>query len=134
METNKGVTAGKAATKETPKAPAGRVTYRELLRNIIFLCCGAFFVWLEQTLILLVCISLVVFVVALIWLAVVTAFSTSFVWLPIVFVSLPLLITAGILLRFTRLQEMLRCAWSNVNADPLKSRIWTQGILTLATK
>jgi len=92
---------------------------------------GLFIFWLEQALNLTVTLVLIGMVVALIWLSVFVAISTSFLWLPVCLICLPLLTTVAILLRMTRLRDICRSFVTRLQEEPWKSKIWTQGILEL---
>ena len=126
----------------TPKQPkqaqakgcSERVRCRELLRGSIFFSIGLFFIWLEQALNLTVTLFLIGLVVALIWLSIAVAVSTSFLWLPVCLICLPLLTTVAVLLRMTRLRDICARLVQRLQTEPLKSKIWTQGLLEIVQR
>ena len=107
---------------------------RELLRGSIFFSIGLFFIWLEQALNLTVTLFLIGLVVALIWLSIAVAVSTSFLWLPVCLICLPLLTTVAVLLRMTRLRDICARLVQRLQTEPLKSKIWTQGLLEIVQR
>ena len=82
----------------------------------------------------MVTLFLIGLVVALIWLSVVVAVSTSFLWLPVCLICLPLLTSVAILLRMTRLRDIFTRLILRLQSEPLKSKIWTQGILEIVQR
>lgn len=110
----------------------GRIRCRDLIRTGIYVGIGLTIFWLEQALNLTVTIFLIALVIGLIWLSFLVAISTSFVWLPLMLVCLPLLTTVAVLLRMTRLRDICASALTRLGSEPLKSKLWTQGVLELA--
>lgn len=89
-----------SAAQPTPRT-GGSSRRRDWLRQNIMLAIRCCFNLLE----LAIYIALIAIVFGLIVLCFVVAASTSFLWLPVCLICLPLLCTIGILLRYTRLWE-----------------------------
>ena len=112
----------------------GRNHCRDLLRTSIYVGIGLTIFWLEQALNLIFTVFLISLVVLLSWLSIFIAVSTSFVWLPLCLICIPLLTTVAILLRMTRLRDIFDGFFSKISMEPLKSKLWTKGILQLSQK
>ena len=76
-------------------------------------------------------VALIAIVFGLIVLCFVVAASTSFLWLPVCLICLPLLCTIGILLRYTRLWEFCSALLTKLQSEPIKSWGWKK-LLQLA--
>lgn len=112
----------------------GRIRCRDVLRTSILMIAGVTIFWLEQALNLTFTVFLIALVIGLIWISVMVAISTSFLWLPLLLVCLPLLTTVAILLRMTRLRDILNSALYRLGSEPLKSKLWTRFFLELSQK
>lgn len=104
------------------------------MRYSVLLGSGIVIFWIEQTLNLIVCTSLIALVIGLLWFSLFVAFSTSFLWLPLCLICLPLLVAVAILLRYTRLRGSISDLLTKLGTEPLKSKLWAQGMLPLAQK
>ena len=82
-----------------------RTRCRDCLRSSIYIAIGFGVFWLEQALNLIVSLALIVTVISLIWVSIIIAVSTSFLWMPMCFICLPLLMTVMFLIKKTRLRD-----------------------------
>ena len=121
----------KTSFSETPGRPiscinnprtteGGRSRRRDWLRQAIMKLVHCFFNFVELT----IYVALIALVLSLFLLYLMVAASTSFLWLPVFLICLPLLGTVGILLRYTRLWEICGALVLKLQSEPVKSWLW----------